>query len=315
MWRYVLHRLVAVIPVMLLVSLISFSLILLIPGDPAVAIAGESATHAQISAIRAELGLNRPVLVQYVLWVGHALTGDLGNSIYTSQPVAPVILERLPVMLSLSVGALVVALILGLPAGVASAVKKDRFTDRSLSVGVAGGLAFPNYFVGMLLIILVSLKLGWLPATGYTSFSTDPIGWLQHLILPSIALGLVPAAVLARQLRGSLIGVLEQDYVRTATAKGMLGRTVLLKHALKNAAISPITALSTQFAAIVGGSVVVEQVFGISGLGALAINAVQTRDIPVIQGIVIVSAVLVQVINILVDISYGWLNPKIRVSS
>ena len=315
MSRYVLRRLLLVVPVMLIVSLLSFSLILLVPGDPAVTIAGQSATREQIAAIREALGLNRPLIVQYFSWLGHALTGDFGNSLSTGQPVVGSILDKLPVMLSLAGGALVVAVLLGFPAGVAAAVRRDGLVDRLLGIGAATGLALPSYFVGMLLIIVVALNLAWLPPTGYTALATDPVDWLAHLVLPCIALGLVPAAVLARQLRGAMVTALDQDYVRTADAKGLLRQDVVFRHALKNAAIAPLTALGTQFALVVGGSVVVEQVFGIPGLGTLAVNAVQNRDIPLIQGIVVFTALMVQAINLLIDISYGWLNPRVRVAA
>jgi peptide/nickel transport system permease protein len=314
MAHYVLRRLLLVVPVMLIVSLLSFSLILLVPGDPAVTIAGQSATREQIAAIREALGLDRPLIVQYFSWLGHVLTGDFGTSLSTGQPVVGSILERLPIMLSLAGGALVVAVLLGFPAGVVAAVRRDGVVDRLLGVGAATGLALPSYFVGMLLIILVALNLGWLPPTGYTPLVADPADWLAHIVLPCVALGLVPAAVLARQLRGAMVTALDQDYVRTADAKGLLRTKVVYKHALKNAAIAPLTALGAQFALVVGGSVVVEQVFGIPGLGALAINAVQNRDIPLIQGIVLFTALMVQAINLLVDVSYGWLNPRVRVA-
>lgn len=313
MIRLIGKRLLAVIPVMLIVSVLSFALVALVPGDPAATLAGQSATTEQVEAIRVQLGLDQPVLVRYVEWLGHVVTGDLGNSLFTRQPVLTAIGERMPVTLSLAVGALLVALVLGLPAGLYAALHRGRLPDRLISAGAAGSLAFPNYFVGMVLVIVVAVQFGALPATGYTAFADDPGEWLAHLVLPCIALGLVPAAVLARQLRGAMVGVLGQDYMRTAEAKGLGGGQVVLKHALKNAAIAPITAVGTQFALVLGGSVVVEQVFGIAGLGALVINAVQQRDIPLIQGIVLVAAVLVQVVNIMVDLSYGWLNPRVRV--
>jgi peptide/nickel transport system permease protein len=311
--RLIGKRLLAVIPVMLIVSVLSFALVALVPGDPAATLAGQSATTEQVEAIRVQLGLDQPVLIRYVEWLGHVVTGDLGNSLFSQQPVLTAIGERMPVTLSLAVGALVVALVLGLPAGLYAALHRGRLPDRLISAGAAGSLAFPNYFVGMVLVIVVAVQFGALPATGYTAFATDPGQWLAHLVLPCIALGLVPAAVLARQLRGAMVGVLGQDYMRTAEAKGLGGGQVVLKHALKNAAIAPITAVGTQFALVLGGSVVVEQVFGIAGLGNLVINAVQQRDIPLIQGIVLVAAVLVQAVNILVDLSYGWLNPRVRV--
>ncbi|MCW0216504.1 MAG: ABC transporter permease [Pseudonocardia sp.] len=314
MTRLVGKRLLAVVPVMLIVSLLSFALVALVPGDAAATLGGPSATVEQIAAIRANLGLDEPIVTRYLGWLGHAVTGDLGRSLFSDQPVLGAIGERLPVTLTLAVGALVVAVVLGLPAGLFAALNRGRWQDRTISAGAAGSLSVPNYFVGMVLIIVVSVSFGWLPATGYTAFAADPAEWFRHLVLPCIALGLVPAAVLARQLRGALVGVLAQDYMRTAEAKGLRGDQVLLKHALKNAAIAPITAVGTQFALVLGGSVVVEQVFGISGLGALVITAVQQRDIPLIQGIVIVAAVLVQVVNIAVDLSYGWLNPRVRVA-
>jgi peptide/nickel transport system permease protein len=312
--RLVLRRLITVIPVMLIVSVLSFALTSLVPGDAAATLAGPSATTDQVAAIRTALGLDQPVVVRYVEWLGHVVTGDLGRSLFTEQPVLAAIGERLPVTLTLAVGALVVAIVIGLPAGLFAGLNRGGWQDRLISSGAAGSLAFPNYFVGMVLVIVVAVKFGLLPATGFTPFEDGAGDWLAHLVLPCIALGLVPAAVLARQLRGALVGVLGQDYVRTAEAKGLAEHQVVLKHALKNAAIAPITAVGTQFALVLGGTVIVEQVFGISGLGALVINAVQQRDIPLIQGIVLVAAVMVQVVNVAVDLSYGYLNPRVRMA-
>lgn len=309
-----LRRLITVIPVMLIVSVLSFALVALVPGDAAATLAGPSATVEQVESIRIALGLDKPVVVRYLEWLGQVVTGDLGRSLFTEQPVLAAIGERLPVTLTLAVGALLVAIVVGLPAGLLAALNRGGWPDRLISAGAAGSLAFPNYFVGMVLVIVVAVQFGLLPATGFTPFEDDPGQWLAHLVLPCIALGLVPAAVLARQLRGALVGVLGQDYVRTAEAKGLAEHQVVLKHALKNAAIAPITAVGTQFALVLGGSVVVEQVFGISGLGQLVINAVQQRDLPLIQGIVLVAAVLVQIVNVAVDLSYGWLNPKVRMA-
>jgi|HigsolmetaAR201D_1030396.scaffolds.fasta_scaffold04910_2 peptide/nickel transport system permease protein len=313
MLQLIIRRIFIMIPVLFLVSLMVFSLILLVPGDPAVTLAGENATEEQIEATRERLGLNDPVIEQYGRWVGNAIRGDLGSSLFSSQKVTDAIVQRIPATLSLAGGAIVLSVLLGVPAGIVAAIYRGRWPDRLVGLGAASALAMPNYFVAMLLILFFAIWNPWFPATSFVPFSEGPGEWAKHLVLPWITLSLSPAAVITRQLRSSLIGVLGQDYVRTARAKGLRGRTVILKHSLKNAAIPVVTVLGTQIAFALGGSVIVEQVFGIAGVGQLAITSVQKRDLPLIQGIVVMATLLVLFCNLLVDLAYGFLNPKVRV--
>lgn len=315
MGRIIWRRLLASLLVLGLVSVLAFSLVQLVPGDPAVTLAGDNPSDAQVASIRAKLGLDQPLLVQYVNWLGSAVTGDFGASLFSSQPVGEAIVQRLPATLSLILGSMVLAIALGLPLGVIAGSQRGRWADRIASLISSVSLAAPSYVIGFVLIILVAIEGGILPASGYVPLSGGFVPWLQHIILPSLALAAVPAAILARQLRSALIGVMAQDYTRTAVAKGLTGRRVLLKHALKNASVPAVTALGTQMAVVIGSTVLIEQIFGIQGLGALAYTAALQRDIPVIQGVVLVSAIAVQMINLGVDVMYGWLNPKLRVTS
>jgi peptide/nickel transport system permease protein len=312
--RYLARRLLAVIPVMFLVSLIAFSLIYLVPGDPAIALAGEDATAEQIARLREQLGLNDSLIVQYLRWMRHAVTGDLGHSLFSAQTVGHALWTRLPITLNLIAGAMLIAILIGVPAGIISAVKRGTWIDRGVNLGAAGGVSTPNYFIAMLLIIVFVLHWNLLPATGYVSFFDSPVEWFKHLLLPSIALAAGATAVITRQLRSSLVGVLDQDYVRTANAKGLAQSQVVLKHGLKNAAIPVATVIGAQIGLLVGGTAIIERIFNIPGLGSLAIDSVLRRDLPVIQGIVLISALVVQLANLATDVAYGYLNPKVRVA-
>ncbi|MGD9701570.1 MAG: ABC transporter permease [Acidimicrobiia bacterium] len=314
MARYIVGRLLAIVPVLFLVSLITFSLIYLVPGDPAIALAGDNATAEQVEAVREQLGLNDTFVVQYGRWVGGVVTGDLGDSLFSAQTVSEALWKRVPVTLNLVLGALFIALLVGVPAGIIAAVNRGRWIDRVMNLGAASGVSFPNYFIAMLLIILFVHKLSWLPATGFVSFFENPWEWFTHLILPSAALASGTMAVVTRQLRSSMVGVLEQDYVRTANAKGLSRPKVILKHSLKNASLPVVTSIGTQVGLLVGGTAIIERLFSIPGLGALAIDAVLRRDLPVIQGIVLLTAVFVQLANLLTDAAYGFLNPKVRLA-
>lgn len=313
MLQLILRRLLIMIPVLIIVSLLVFSLLLLVPGDPAATLAGENASAAQIEATRERLGLNDPLREQYTRWAGGAIRGDLGQSLFSSQTVTDAIVQRLPVTLSLTIGAIIVGMLLGVPAGILSAVFRGRWPDRVLGLGAAGAIAMPNYFVGMLLVLVLALWYKVFPATGYVGFTVDRSEWFSHMLLPWVTLGTSVAAVVTRQLRSSLIGVLGQDYIRTARAKGLRGRSVVLKHASKNAAIPVVTVLGSQVAVALGGSVLVERVFGFAGVGSLVVEAVFRRDLPVIQGVVVFFTVIVLVMNLLVDLAYGYLNPRVRV--
>ncbi|MBW0089166.1 ABC transporter permease [Pseudonocardia sp. KRD-184] len=312
MLKFFALRVLTTVPVLVLVTFVVFGLVLLIPGDPAVTIAGPDATVEQVAAVRERLGLDRPTIVQYWDWVTGALSGDLGTSLFTSRPVATSIADGLPVTIALASTALLISLAIAVPVAILSALRRGTWIDRVATAGSSLGIALPSFWLGLVFVLVFSLALGWLPATGYVPISEDPGLWLAHILLPALTLGIAGAAESTRQLRGSIIGVLQQDYVRTARAKGLRSRMVIGKHVLKNASVPLVTVLGLQITALLGGAVLVEQVFGVPGLGQVAINAVTTRDVPVIQGIVLVAVLVAVVSNLLVDLAYGYLNPKVR---
>lgn len=296
----------------LTVSLSVFGLSKLLPGDPAVALAGESATPEVIAAIRQELGYDQPWLTQYFSWFGNVLTGDFGSSLYYKAPVADLVIGRLPVTLSLTLFSILVAVIFGLLAGLLAAVKRGTTVDKVTTAFSTAGIATPNFWVGLLLIIVFSFGLGWFPSTGYKPISEGFGDWAMHMILPALALGMALGAELQRQTRSSLSDVLSADYIRTARSQGLSRGEVLWKRALKNGSGPLVTVVGYQIAILLGGSVVVEKVFSLPGLGSLMIDAVLTKDLPVIQGVVLINAAFVICINLLADVIYTLLNPKVR---
>lgn len=312
MLGFILQRLLALVPLLLIVSLLVFSLVLLIPGDPAYLLAGEDATPEEVAAIRAEMGLDEPVLVRYAKWLIAVVQGDLGTSLFSDQPVLDVILERLPVTLSLAVAAILIALAISIPAGIVSGTRAGSRVDRVVTVGSSIGLALPNFWLGLMLVLVLAIWNPWFPATGYTPLTESLAGWWRHILLPAFTLGLSASAILTRQLRGAMIEVMQLDYVRTARAKGLPHRKVVAKHALKNAAIPMVTILGLQVNGLLGGTVIVEQIFGLPGIGQLAVASVFTRDLPMIQGVVIMAVFVAVLVNLVVDISYGYFNPKVR---
>ena len=293
-------------------SLIVFSLDRFIPGDPALVLAGENATAADIARTRAQLGLEKPLAERYLSWASRAVRGDLGTSLFTSQPVATEIAARLPVTLSLLMLALLGALAIGIPAGVAAALHRNKAADRAIVTVASLGVAMPNFWVGLLLVLGLAIALPVFPATGYVPLMSSPPGWLLHLALPALALSIAPAAELTRQVRGSVIGILQRDFVRAATAKGLPRRLVICKHVLKNTGVTVATVTGIQVSVLLGGSVVIEQVFGLPGIGGLVLESVVARDLPIVQGIVLVSTVMILTCNLLVEMSYGYFNPKVR---
>ena len=309
---FILQRLLATAPLLVIVSLLVFSLVLLIPGDPAYMLAGEDATPEEIAEIRTDMGLDDPILVQYGRWAGGLLRGDMGTSLFSDQPVLEVLVQRLPVTLSLAFAAIVIALLIALPAGIVSGTRPGRFSDRAITVGASAGLAIPNFWLGLMLVLVFAIWNDWLPATGYIPLTESVQGWLRHILLPAFTLGLSAGAILTRQLRGAMVDVMNQDYIRSARAKGLPWRKVVLKHGLKNAAIPIVTILGLQANYLLGGTVIVEQVFGMPGLGQLAVASVFSRDLPMIQGVVIMAVFVAVAVNLLVDISYGYFNPKVR---
>ena len=315
MLKLVVSRVFAAIPLLLIVALFTFVLLELANRgtDPAARIAGEGASAEQIEMVRENLNLDAPMLVRYMDWVLDAVTGDLGTSLYSGQPVTEALIERIGPTASLALWAIVLTILIGIPLGVLAAVRQGTIVDRFVTTLASLLMSVPPFVIGLALVITFGITRAWLPATGYVSLGEGGFfEWARHLILPSLALAAISAAEMARQTRGSIVDVLSNDYVRTARAKGLSERAVLWKHTMKNSAQAIVTVLGLQMGRILGGAVTVEFVFAISGLGMLGYTAVLQRDLPVVQGVVIVSAVVVLVCNLLVDMSYGYLNPKMR---
>jgi peptide/nickel transport system permease protein len=309
---YLLKRIVSTIPILALVGLITFLLIHLTPGDPAAVVAGENATVEAIEAARHRLGLDQPFLVQFWHWLQGVLTGDLGTSFTSGRPVVSLIFDRLPITLSLTAGSTLVGLGISIPLGVFAAIRRGSWMDRATIFTTSLGIAAPEFFIGLLLVLVVALEFGLLPATGYIPFSEDPLEWFLRLVLPSLTLGVGVAAELARQVRGAMIDVLSRDYIQTARAKGLSTLSIIVKHGLKNAAIPVVTVLGLQIRRLLGGAVIVEQIFAMNGVGSLAVRAVFLRDLPVLLGVALITAVIVLLVNLIVDMSYGYFDPKVR---
>jgi peptide/nickel transport system permease protein len=312
MRAYVLRRLVVAVPSLLIASLIVFTLPRLIPGDVVQLMLEEKAYGKDLEDLRAKLGLNRPIPVQYVDWLGAVVRGNLGESLWTRQPVLNELARRLPVSATLGALALAVAIVIGVPIGVIAAVRQDGVLDffaRSLAVL---GLSVPAFVMAILVTLLPAIWWGWTPRTQFVPFTTSPAAFVLQLVLPAVILGITSAAGIMRLTRGMLLEVLRHDYVRTAWAKGLREREVVLKHALKNAVIPVITVLGLQVAAIAGGAVVIEWVFGIPGMGQFLVDAIVQRDYPVIQGINLMIVVIIVASNLLVDLTYAFLDPRIR---
>jgi peptide/nickel transport system permease protein len=309
---YLLRRVLAVIPVMLVVATVAFVLIHLAPGDPASVIAGPYAAPEDVDKLRHQLGLDEPLPLQLGRWYGRLLVGDLGNSIFLRRPVLEAVFERLEPTLLLTTYATLIAVLIGVPAGVVSARFHNSAVDQSFMGLALIGLSIPNFLLGLLMILVFGVWLGWLPVAGYVSL--DAGLWLnvRSLIMPSVSLGLVQSALIARITRSSMLDVLREQYILAGRAKGLNEQTVVYKHALKNAIIPTLTVIGITFAILIGGAVVIETVFNIPGLGRLIISAVLRRDYPVVQGVVLLIAVAYTVVNLLVDLAYLVLDPRIR---
>lgn len=307
-------RIAGLAPLLLIVSFFTFAMLHLVPGDVRDRILGTDATAEQYEQLAEELGLNDPFLVQYGRWLSRALRGDLGTSAYNSQPVTEAVFDTLPVTLSLTFGGLVVAILLGVPAGIYAGLHRGSLIDRGCVLAATIGQALPNFWVAMLLVIPFALWWQLVPATGFTPPTEDFGLWLRSIALASVAIGTSAGAGLARQTRGAIIDVLQTDYIRTARSKGLPRNRIIYKHALKNAAIPIVTVIGFMVNGMLGGSLIVEQVFGLNGLGSLAIDAVRMQNIPMMQGIVIVSTLVIVGVNIAVDIAYGFVNPKVHTS-
>ncbi len=312
MLRYLIKRLLATIPVMGVVALFVFSLLYLSPGDPAAVIAGDIATEADIARIRAQLGLDQSFLVRFGGWAWGLLHGDLGVSIFTGLPVATLIGQRVEPTLALTLCTLIVAVGLAVPLGVLAAARAGGWLDRIVMAISVLGFSVPVFVIAYGLILFFSVYLEWLPVQGYRSLTEGLGPFVQHMILPSVALGVVYMALIARITRATMLDVLSQDYVRTATAKGLARSAVLTRHALKNAAVPIVTIIGIGVAALIGGVVVTETVFAIPGLGRLTVDAILRRDYPIIQGVTLLFSVVYVLVNLLVDLSYSLFDPRIK---
>ena len=312
MGTLVLRRLLASIPVLVLVTAGVFSLIHLTPGDPVEAMMGESQDPVAKEALRRQLGLDRPLYVQYAVWVGRVLQGDLGRSIRNNEPVVENIGRRIRPSIQLALFAMLISLTVAFPVGILSATHRNSPVDGLGTMFALFGICMPNFLIALLLIFVFGVSLRWLPISGYVDPLQDPLAGIRSLTLPAVTLGLALAAVITRTLRSSLLEVLSEDYVRTARAKGLADRLVIRRHALKNGLIPVVTLLGLQFGTLIGGAVITEYVFALPGVGRLVVDAIFSRDYPLVQGVILLISIGFILRNLVVDVVYGWLDPRIR---
>jgi peptide/nickel transport system permease protein len=312
MLAYVIRRLLSTLIVMAIVGIFVFLLLHLSPGDPAAIIAGDNATPEQITGIRQKLGLEDPLPVQFLRWFGHIAQGDLGVSIFSNEPVLKLVGQRLEPTISLALTTLLIAVTLAVTLGVLAAWKADTWVDRLLMVVSVLGFSVPGFVVGYLLIYVFAIELRWLPVQGYTPIAEGVVPWARNLVLPSVTLGLAYVALIARITRASMLDVLAEDYIRTAKAKGVANQSMLLKHALKNAGVPIVTVIGIGVALMFSGVVITESVFNIPGIGRLVVDAIAKRDYPIIQGVILIFSGVYVLVNLLVDLSYTLIDPRIR---
>jgi peptide/nickel transport system permease protein len=309
---YLVRRVLAIVPVMAVVVTVVFLLIHLIPGDPVSVMLGPDATPTQIQATRQALGLDRPLYEQLIRFYGRVLRGDLGQSYFLDRPVTTALLERAEPTLVLMLAALLIAVAIGVPSGIVAAAHRGSIWDRGLMLGSLLGVCIPGFWLSLNFIYLFAVRLGWLPAAGYASLLIDPVAALRYMVLPAVSLGFNQSALIARISRSCMLDVLQQDYIRTAQAKGLSERSVTYVHAFRNALVPVVTVIGVTTAVLIGGAVVTEIVFNIPGLGRLIISAILRRDYPVVQGVVLVTAAAYVLINLVVDVLYAFIDPRIH---
>lgn len=314
LFRFILRRLGYSVIVLLGVMIVVFSLVHLVPGDPVRTALGTRYTEASYQALREASGLDQPLLTQFFSYLGNAVTGDLGVSFRSGQPVSLLLAERLPATISLAVVGLLIALLISLPAGIWSALHEGKVSDAIVRVGSQFGVSIPDFWMGLLLISLFAATLGWLPSSGYVAITDDPVGWARRVIMPGLTVGVVAGAIMTRYVRSAVLEVASMNYVRTARSKGLGPRVVTIRHIFRNALIPVLTIAGIQLATILGGVIVVEVVFAWPGLGRLVFDAVAARDYPMIQGAVLLMAVLFLLVNLIVDVLYAVIDPRIRLS-
>jgi peptide/nickel transport system permease protein len=312
MFLYVLRRLAVAIPTLLLVSILVFCLLKLLPGDPAIALAGEERDPAVIEFLRHKYMLDQPIYIQFVHWLWGILQGDFGMSIRTRLPIGEMIAEKLPVTIELSVLAMIIAVVIGIPAGVIAALKRGTPIDYGVSILGLAGLSVPSFWLGIMLILVFAVILGWLPSGGYVNFFDSPLDNLRYILMPAIVLGTAASAIVMRHTRSSMLTTLRQDYVRTARAKGLKERIVVIRHVLRNGLIPVVTMSTLQLGELLSGAVLTEQVFGIPGFGKMVVDGVFSRDYAVVQAVVLCSAAMFLLMNLFADIAYVILSPRLR---
>lgn len=312
MIRFLAFRLLAAIPTLFVISVVVFALQLLLPGDAALVIGGGEANAETLAHIRQQAGLNDPYAVQYLRWIGNALQGDFGISYRTRDEIGPMLLQKIPVTLHLALATLVLSLMIGIPAGIMAAVWRGKGWDVGVTLVALAGISMPNFWLGILLIMLFAVNLGWLPASGYVSPFDNPWGSFKSVLMPAIVLGLPLAAAMMRHTRSAMLSVLSQDYIRTARAKGLVEPLVIRKHALRNALVPIITLASLQFGNLMAGAVLTEQIFSIPGLGKMVVDAVFNREYAVVQAVTLLSGFTFVVLSLIADVLYYWTNPKLR---
>ena len=312
MTKYIARRLVATIPVLILISAITFFAIRLLPGDPAIALLGPEADLNLLEALREEMGLNKNVVVQYFEWIGNAFQGDFGESRRSGDTVTALVRDRLEVTIELGILSLILAVVIAVPIGLLAGSRPNTPFDYLGTLFAVLGAAIPNFWLALVLILIFAVELGWFPALGFTSFRDDPVENLRGMLLPAVAIGVAQAAILARQTRAAMVEVLQQDYVRTARAKGLRERNVIIRHGFRNALIPVVTVLGLQVSNVIGGAIIIESVFSLPGVGKLLIDSIFNRELVTVQALALMLAVSVALSNLLVDVSYAYLDPRIR---
>ncbi|MBS7701136.1 MULTISPECIES: ABC transporter permease [unclassified Chelatococcus] len=312
MLAYALRRIAQAVPILFLVSLISFGIMQLVPGDPAAMLAGPNATPAELAQLRQNLGLDRSFLVQLGIFYSNLFHGDLGHSLILGQPVLETVIERSPISISLAIYSLVLTVLFGISIGMVAAMRHNRILDQVAMVIALLGVSVPNFWLGLVMIVLFSVQLGWLPTGGYVPFTEDPIAWLRSATMPAISMALMQIGLLARLTRSTMLEILGQDYIRTARAKGLRETTIIVRHAMSNVLMPIVTVIGMILSVLLSGSVIVETIFAVPGIGALLGNAILARDYPMIQGGLLFVASALLLLNIAVDLVYAWLDPRVR---
>lgn len=312
MLTYIFKRIISLLPVLFVVSVAIFMIVHITPGEPAATLLGLDATQEEMDALNEQLGLNKPIHIQYFNWMSNVVKGDLGDSIFMKQPVSKAILSHFPPTMSLAIMAQLIALIVAIPTGIIASYKRGTRIDTALMSLALLGMAIPGFLLGLFLMLIFSVQLGWLPVAGYRPLSTGLWTHLRYMILPALSLGVVQAALIARMTRSSMLDVLYNNYIKTARAKGIKEKSVLLKHALKNASLPILTVLGQSFGSLVTGAVVIEALFNIPGIGQLVLNSIKRRDLAVIQGVVLFITLIYVGVNLIVDLMYGVIDPRVR---